>query len=58
MLAHKFDSETQPSGRVSRFDNLCPNGDDWIARAAMELLNEVALGGHVISVENDVARFV
>ena len=58
MLAHEFDGETWPSGKVSRLDSSCPNGDNWTARAEMEVLNEVALGGHVIRVESNVARFV
>ena len=57
MLAHEFDGETRPSGKVFRLDSSFPSGDDWTAHTAMEVLNEVALGGHVISVENDVARF-
>ena len=55
MLAHEFNGETRPSGKVSRLDRSCPSGDDWIARASMEVLNEVALGVHVIRVESNVA---
>ena len=55
MLAHKFDGDTRPSGKVSRLDRSCPSGDDWTARTAMEVLNKVALGGHVIRVESNVA---
>ena len=58
MLAHKFDGETQPSGKVSRLDSSCPSGDNRTARAAMEVLNEVSLGGHVIRVDSNVAQFV
>ena len=58
MLAHKFDGETHPSGKVIRLDSLCTSGDDRTARAAMEVLNEVALGGHVTRIESNVARFV
>ena len=55
MLAHEFDGETRPSGKVSRLDRSCQSGDNWTAHAAMEVLNKVALGGHVIRVESDVA---
>ena len=58
MLAHKFDGETRPNGKLSRLDRLCTSGDDWKARAATGVLNEVAIGGHVIHVERNVARFV
>ena len=57
MLVHEFDGETRPSGKVSCLDSSCPSGDDRTARAAMEVLNEVALGGHVIRVERNAARF-
>ena len=55
MRAHKFDGETQPSGKVSCLDRLCSSKDDWTTRAAMELLNKVALGGHAIRIESNVA---
>ena len=58
MLAHKFDGETRPSGKVPRLDSSCPSGDDRTAHTAMEVLNEVALGGHVMHVEINVAQFV
>ena len=55
MRVHEFDGETRPSGKVSCLDRLCSSGDDWKTRAAMELLNEVTLGGHAIRVESNVA---
>ena len=58
MLAHEFDGETRPSGKVSRLDSSSPSGDEWTARAAMKVLIEVALVGHVIRVERNVARFI
>ena len=58
ILAHEFDGETRPSGKVSRLDSSCPSGDDQTARTAIEVLNEFALGGHVIRVESNVTRFV
>ena len=58
MLAHKFDGETRPSGKVSRLVSSFPNGDDRTASTEMEVLDEVALGGHVIYVESNVARVV
>ena len=56
MLAQYFDSEAQPSGKVPRLDSSCLSGDDRTACASMEVLNEVALGGHAIRVESNVAR--
>ena len=56
MFAYEFDSETRPSGKVPRLDRSCPSGDDWTASAAMEVLDKVALGGHVVHVERNVAR--
>ena len=41
MLAHNFDGETRPSGKVSRLDSSCPRGDDRTAHAEKEVLNEV-----------------
>ena len=35
MLAHEFDGETSPSGKVPCLDSLCPSGDKRTARAAM-----------------------
>ena len=55
MRAHKFDGETRPSGELSRLDSSCPSVDNWTARAVMEVLNEVAIVGHVIRVESNVA---
>ena len=55
MLAHEFDGETRPSGKVSCLDSSCPSVDNWTARAVMEVLNEVAIVGHVIRVESNVA---
>ena len=57
MLAHEFDGETRPSGKVPRLDSSCPSGEDRTASAAMEVLDKVALGGHVVRVEINVARF-
>ena len=58
MLVHEFEGETRPSGKVSRLDSLCPSGDNRIARAAVDLLDKVVLGGHIIRVEINVAKFV
>ena len=58
MLAHEFDGETWPSGKVPRLDISCPSGDDRTASAAMEVLDKVALDGHVVRVESNVARLV
>ena len=58
MLAHEFDGETWPSGKVSLLDSSFPSGDDRTTSAAMEVLDEVALGGHVVRVESNGARFV
>ena len=58
MLAHEFDGETRPSGKVPRLDSSCPSGDDRTASAVMEVLEKFALGGHVIRVESNVARLV
>ena len=57
MRAHKFDGETRPSGELSRLDSSCPSGYDRTARAAMEVLNKVVLGGHAIRIEINVAQF-
>ena len=58
MLAHEFDGDTRPSGKVSRLYSSCPSGENWTARAAIEVLDKIALGGHFIRVEINVARFV
>ena len=58
MLAHKFDGETRPSGKVPCLDSSCPSGDDRTASAAMEVLEKVALGCHVLHVDINVAQLV
>ena len=58
MLAHKFNGETRPSGKVPRLDSSCPSGDNRTDNAAMEVLDKVALGGHVFHVESNVARLM
>ena len=58
MLAHKFDGETRPSGKVPLLDSSCPSGDERTARAEMEVLGKVELGGHVVRVERNVAQLV
>ena len=58
MLVHEFDGETRPSGKVPLLDSSCPSGDERTARAAMEVLGKVELGGHVVRVERNVAQLV
>ena len=58
MLAQDFNGETRPSGKVPCLDSSCPSGDDRTASAAMELLDKVALGGHVVRIESNIARLV
>ena len=58
MLVHKFDSETRPSGKVLRLDSSCPSEDDRAASTAMEVLEKVTLGDHVVRVESNVAPLV
>ena len=58
MLAHDFDGETRPSGKVPHLDSLCPSGDDRTASAAMEVLEKVVLVGRVVRVERNVAHLV
>ena len=58
MLAHEFDGETRPRGKVTCLDSLCTSGDDRTASTAMEVLDKVALGVHVVRVECNVAQLV
>ena len=55
MLAYEFDSETRTSGKVTHLDSSCPSGDYRTASAAMEVLEKVALGGHRVRIESNVA---
>ena len=58
MLAHEFDGETRPNDKAPRLYSSCPSGYDRTTSAAMEILDKVALGGHVVHAKINVARLV